>query len=136
MSGRKSLVLILAAGLSQVSAADRKAVISPGSSGASFASPIIGYFWSPTDGLAAIEGVPGAAHIGPSRQMSFAPVRVVLPPGQAYVWMEDTKAVQSPGVRNPELMGSDLISFSPNAASAVLYFRSAGVIRIAPCSAR
>ena len=131
MFGRKSLLLILLTGAMQLSAADRKAVISPNASGASFTSPIVGYFWTQTDGLVTIEGIPGAAQVGRPRDLTFTPARVALPPGQAYVWMEDTTDGLSTAVANRELLGSDLISFSPNAASAALYFRSAGVVKIA-----
>ena len=64
MFGWKLLLLLLFTGLQLSTAADRKAAIGASPSGASIASPIIGYFWSETDGLAPIEGVPGAAHVG------------------------------------------------------------------------
>jgi hypothetical protein len=107
-----------------------KAAISASPSGASIASPIIGYFWSQTDGLASIEGVPGAAHVGRARAMSFVPSRVALPPGQGYFWLEAHDGAQSPGTIDGVLAGSDLISFSQNGNAAALYFRAAAKILI------
>src|SRR5712691_9808854 len=82
--GRRVLCAMLLApisGLAQLSTAPgRKASIDPSPSGASIASPVVGYFWSETDGLAPIEGVPGAAHVGRPRALSFVPARVALPP--------------------------------------------------------
>ena len=140
MFGRKSLLLMLLVGLSQLSsAADRKAAIREGASGASIASPVVGYFWSQTDGIAPIEGVAGAAHVGHALS---ATDRVALPPGQAYAWMESPGGVwflvldEVHGQRTvvsdtvAAATGSDTISFSPNGSVAVLYFRSSSQVQI------
>jgi len=133
MFARRFLLVVLLAGLAQLSqAADRKASIREGSSGASISSPLVGYFWSGADGLASVVGVPGAAHVGPSRELSFVPTRVALPPGQAYVWLEGPgpsltlNGESSPGT----LSGSDLMAFSQDGRAAVLYFRSSSEVQI------
>ncbi len=132
-AGRRRMLcaplLLLFAGLAQLStAADRKAAIAASPAGASIASPIIGYFWSETDGLAPIEGVPGAAHVGRPRKLSFVPTRVAFPPGQAYIWLESLDGAQ--GAADGFLAGSDLISFSQNGNAAALYFRAGARILI------
>jgi hypothetical protein len=131
---------VLLAGMAQLSpAADRKASIREGSSGASISSPVIGYFWSETDGLASVDGVPGAAHVGRPLQ---AADRVALPPGQAYALLESpggvwflaldevhgNRIVVSDTVAGD--VGSDSVSFSPNGSAAALYFRSSSQIQI------
>jgi hypothetical protein len=140
MFDRKSLLLMLLVGLSQLSsAADRKTAIREGATGASIASPVVGYFWSQTDGIAPVEGVAGAAHIGQALSVTD---RVALPPGQAYAWMESPSGVwflvldEVRGQRTvvsdtvAAATGSDAISFSPNGSAAVLYFRSSSEVQI------
>jgi hypothetical protein len=140
MFGRKSLLLLLFVGLSHLSsAADRKAAIREGASGASISSPVVGYFWSQTDGIAPIEGVAGAAHVG---HAFSAGDRVALPPSQAYAWMESPGGVwvlvldEVHGRRMvvsdtiTAATGSDTISFSPNGSAAVLYFRPSAQLQI------
>jgi hypothetical protein len=124
---------MLLAGLAQLSqAAERRAAIREGASGPSISSPVVGYFFSASDGLASVDGVPGAAHVGPSRALSFAPTRVALPPGQAYVWLEGPgPSLTINGESNQgTLSGSDLITFSQDGGAAVLYFRSSSEVQI------
>jgi hypothetical protein len=133
MFGRRFLLVVLLAGLAPLSrAADRKASIREGSSGASISSPIVGYFWSETDGLASVDGVPGAAHVGPSSPLVISGNRVALPPGQAYVWVEGLGSIgfviALDGTGHGSVpAGSDLISFSPDGKTAVLFSRTGGV---------
>ena len=133
MFGHKFFLLMLLTGLSQLApAAERKAAIREGSAGASISSPVIGYFWSAPDGVASVEGVPGAAHIGRPRALSFVPTRVALPPGQAYVWLEGPgpSLALNGTLDDTVVAGSDVISFSQNGSAAALYFRSAARIRV------
>jgi hypothetical protein len=138
MFGRKFLLLMLVVGLAQLSSAgDRKAAIRAGASGASIASPVVGYFWSQTDGIAPIDGVAGAAHVGQAWLMSFAPDRAAMPPGQAYVWIESSWLSQAfvrtlDDAQNISFVprGADLISFSPDGRAAVLYSKTGAGVRI------
>src|SRR5437773_10079569 len=134
MFGRKILSLALLAGLSQLAqAAERKAAIREGLAGASISSPVMGYFWSEADGLAPVEGMPGAAYVGRPRALSFVPTRVAFPPGQSYVWLEGpgpSLALNGEPAPDTVVAGSDLISFSQNGSAAALYFRAAGRVRL------
>src|SRR6266853_316974 len=121
MFARRFLFVVLLAGLALSQAADRKASIREGS-GASISSPIVGYFWSASDGLASVDGVPGAAHVGPSRAISFVSTRIALPPGQAYVWLEGPGPTLTLNGESSQgtLSGSDRMAFSQDGRAALL----------------
>jgi hypothetical protein len=133
MFGRKLVLVFVLPGLAALAlGADRRASIREASPGASISSPIVGYFWSETDGLASVEGVPGAAHVGQSRALTFVPTRVALPPGQAYVWLEGPGPSLTLNGQTSQgtLSGSDLVTFTQDGAAAVLYFRSSSEVQI------